>query len=166
MFTAMTGTEQLPQASQAADLSAEIKHAKLRRLYKYWQSKRRGQRLPARADVDPVEFSFALGHIMLIDVVREPLTFRVRLHGSEMIRRVGYEMTGKNLYDLPVESKYRDYVLARCEGLIARPEPLIVTNDRTLQNRLREYEALWLPFSDDGSTVNVLMCALYYSDEA
>jgi hypothetical protein len=166
MFSTVTAAEQLPQSSQAADLAAEIKHAKLCRLYEYWRSKRGERRLPARADVDPVEFSFALGHIMLIDVLREPLTFRVRLHGTEMIRRVGYEMTGKNLYDLPVESKYRDYVLARCEGLVARPEPLIVTNDRTLQNRLREYEALWLPFSDDGTSVNMLMCALYYTDEA
>lgn len=161
----MAGPEDSPIASHAADLTPLIKHSKLLRLYDYWRCKRKEGRLPARRDIDPLEFSFALGNIMLIDVRRGPLTFRVRLHGSEMIRRVGYEMTGKNLTELPVEPRYLAYVLARCEDLVARPEPIVVSNDRTLDNRLRSYEALWLPFSDDGTAVNMLLCALYYSDE-
>jgi hypothetical protein len=43
-------------------------------------------------------------------------------------------------------------------------EPLATVHDRVLDDRLWRYEVVWLPFSDDGAEINMLLCALIYSD--
>lgn len=133
----------------------------LRRLYLYWHEKKGDRRFPARSDIDPLDFAFVLGHVMLLDVLRNPLRFKVRVHGTEMVMQAGYDLTGKFLDDIPI-GDYRQYVLERCEGLVRSGAPLGLWHNRTLDGRRRRYEALWLPFSDDGENVTMLLCALIY----
>lgn len=135
----------------------------LRQLYLYWEERRRGREFPARRDLDPVEFRFALGHVVLIDVLRDPLRFRFRLHGSELSLRAGYDMTGKMVDDLPNPAN-RAILLERCAGLVATRLPLRVLDQRPLGKRLFGYEALWLPLARDGSTIDMLMGAVVYRD--
>src|SRR5262252_1200717 len=73
----------------------------LRKLYGYWASRRGSNEFPARRDIDPLDFPEALGHVVLLDVLYEPLRFRFRLHGTELVRHAGYDMTGKMADDLP-----------------------------------------------------------------
>jgi hypothetical protein len=141
--------------------SACIQDSRLRRLYDYWLAKKGTRRFPTRADIDPLDFPYILGNIMLLDVVRDPLRFRVRVHGTEMVVRAGYELTGKFLDDLPI-TDYRLYVRERCEGLVRDGEPLLICHNRALDGKTRRYEAIWLPFGDDGETVSMLLCALIY----
>jgi hypothetical protein len=143
------------------DLSRELVEPRLRRLYDYWCARRQGRRFPARRDLDPLDFRYVLGHVMLIDVLREPLRFRFRLHGSEIVGRVHYDLTGKLLDELP-DSEYRAYCLERCRGLVETAEPLRTVQNRELDGRIHRYEALWLPLSDDDARVTMLMCALIY----
>jgi len=119
--------------------------------------------MPARRDIDPLEFPYVLGDLMLVDVLREPepVRFRVRLHGTKLVTQAGYDMTGKSLDALP-RPEYRAYVLERCRGLVATGEPLVTVHDRVLDGRIRRYEALWLPLADDGDHVDLLICALIY----
>jgi len=44
----------------------------LQRMLAYWQSKCGGHAMPARADIDPVEFPWGLGNVSLLDVERDP----------------------------------------------------------------------------------------------
>ena len=141
--------------------SGHIEDSRLRRLYEYWLAKKGTRRLPGRADIDPLDFPYILGNVMLLDVVHEPLRFRVRVHGTEMVMRAGYELTGKFLDDLPI-TDYRRYVRERCEGLVRDGEPLLIRHNRALDGRTRRYEAIWLPFADDGERVSMLLCALIY----
>jgi hypothetical protein len=104
-----------------------------------------------------------LGNVMLLDVLRDPICFHVRLHGSNMAARAGYDLTGKPLNALPI-ADYRSYVIQRCERLIASGRPLAVRHDRVLGTLAPRYEALWLPFSDDGHQVTMLACAMVYND--
>jgi hypothetical protein len=39
---------------------------------------------------------------------------------------------------------------------------LLVWHDRTLNGKARRYEALWLPLSDDGQHVTMLLAAMIY----
>ena len=80
---------------------------------------------------------------MLLDVVRNPQRFRVRVPGTEKAVNAGDELTGSFLDDLPI-TDYRRYVRERREGLVRTREPLLVRHHRTLDGRLREHEALWL----------------------
>ena len=128
-------------------------------------SPKKGQRrFPSRKDIDPVDFSYVLGHVILVDAMRDPMRFRVRLHGTEMVAKAGYDLTGKFLDDHP-NTEYRRYVIERCEGLVRDGEPLLVHHDRSLDGKPRRYEALWLPLSDDGQHVTMLLAAMIYDSQ-
>lgn len=146
-----------------ADVLDQIEAPVLRRLYRYWEGKRGTREFPARRDLDPVEFSYALGIILLIDVLREPLRFRFRLHGTTLALRAGYEMTGKMVDDLPGEEN-RALLLERCHQIVATRKPLSIHGDRRIDGHRRRYETLWLPLGPDDGAVDMLFGALYYLD--
>jgi hypothetical protein len=58
----------------------------------------------------------------------------------------------------------RSYVWA-CRRVRPDGEPLLAHHNRTLDGRTRQYEALWLPLSDDGENVTMLLAALIYDWE-
>ena len=151
----------LPEPVTGNGPALDITEPRLHRLYYYWLERKGDRRFPARRDIDPLDFGYVLGDVLLIDVLRSPLRFHVRLHGTTLARRAGYELTGKLLGELP-NAEYRDYVIGRCENLVASGAPLVVRRERVIDGRQHSYEALWLPFSDDGSNVTMLLVALIY----
>lgn len=153
------------KAKDPVDLAGRIRAPRLARLYAYWLERKAGRRFPRRRDIDPLDFSYLLGNVMLVEVQHAPLRFVVRLHGSEMAERARYDLTGKRIDGLP-DAQYRAYVLDRCTRLVAAGEPLVVQYDRVLDDRRQRYEALWLPFSEDGDAVTMLLCALIYEPDA
>lgn len=142
---------------------AQIEVPMLRQLYHYWDERRRGRPFPARRDLDPAEFRFALGHVLLIDVLYEPLRFRFRLHGSALALRAGYDMTGRMVDELPGPEN-RAVLLNRCRDLVATRAPFATRSERMTDGRIRRYEVLWLPLSDDGESITMLMGGLVYLD--
>jgi hypothetical protein len=44
----------------------------LQHLYDYWDEKWRGRAMPSRADIDPLEMTFILGYVSLVDVLYAP----------------------------------------------------------------------------------------------
>jgi hypothetical protein len=143
-------------------LDGRISEPRLQKLHAYWAAQKAARRYPARRDIDPLGFRYVLGHVMMIDVLATSPRFRVRLHGSELVLRAGYDLTGKFLEDLP-NIEYRAYVLERCANILASGEPMIVHHDRVLDGQVRRYEALWLPFSEDGGDITMLLCGLIYA---
>jgi hypothetical protein len=139
----------------------DIKDWRLKRLYEYWIDRKGDRRFPARRDIDPLDITFVLGRIMLVEVSHDPLRFKVRLHGSEMATSAHYDLTGKFIDDIPFP-EYRDYVIGQCRRLTENGKPLHVTHSRILDERVLPYEALWLPFSENGDEVTMLLCGLIY----
>jgi hypothetical protein len=133
----------------------------LRQLYGYWATRRGSNEFPARRDIDPLDFPQALGHVVLLDVLYGPLRFRFRLHGTELVRHAGYDMTGKMVDDLPNHAN-RTTLLARCRSLIETRAPVAVVRERILGQRVFGYEAVWLPLADDGRTISILMGGVVY----
>ena len=143
----------------------EITNPRLRRLYDYWGEQQRGRRFPSRVDVDPLDLRFLLGNLILVDVIYgEPLSFYIRLHGTNLAQRSGYEMTGKMLSDLPV-TEFRNLAVESFTAVAMSGEPLHGHRDRVLDGRLRQYETLILPLSKDGDQVDMLMIGMIYADE-
>lgn len=135
----------------------------LRQLFLYWDARRGEREFPARRDIDPLHFPYALGNVMLIDVLYEPLRFRFRLHGTELALRAGYDMTGKMADQLP-DLENRGVLLERCRTLVEARRPIFVAADRLVDERPCSYEAIWLPLSDQGDAITMLMGALVYRD--
>lgn len=141
---------------------AEIKDERLRRLYAYWLDKRGERRFPARRDLDPVDFIYVLGNVMLIDVRHEPLRFRFRLYGTGLLdRHRAIDMTGKDLEEHP-RPEFRAYLRQQWSETIARGAPTHGFFDRLVDEDLRRFESLRLPLSSDGTTIDMLLvCAVF-----
>jgi hypothetical protein len=135
----------------------------IRQLLGYWHEKRGARRFPARADLDPLEMRYALGNIVLFDRISGtmPPRFRYRLIGTAVIERDGYDMTGRDVDELP-GTQYRQLILSRLAGLIADPAPLVIRNQALYDGRRYDYEVLWLPLAADGMTVDMfLSCQMF-----
>jgi hypothetical protein len=143
-------------------LLAEIKDERLRRLYQYWNDKRGARRFPARRDIDPLDFAYVLGHVMLIDVTHDPLRFRFRLYGSALLdRNNAVDMTGKYL-DEHARPEFRAYLRDEWADTVERGSPTHGFFDRMIDDELRKFEVLRLPLSADGTTVDMLLvCAVF-----
>ncbi|HWB49396.1 MAG TPA: PAS domain-containing protein [Stellaceae bacterium] len=143
----------------------EIGHPKLRRLYDYWDGKRQGRKMPARADLDPLDMTFIVGNVILVDIVdRSPPRFRIRLHGTNLVQRAGYELTGKMLDELPV-TEYRKLAVQSFTQVATTAEVLHGRRDRIFDGRIARYETVIMPLSDDGERVDRLIIGLIYDDE-
>src|SRR5690242_10435304 len=74
-----------------------FRDSRLSALHAYWEKERGDRPLPSRTDIDPAALRFILGHLVLLDVLREPLTFRIRLQGTELEWWMGGNLTGQEI---------------------------------------------------------------------
>jgi hypothetical protein len=130
----------------------------LHRLYAYLEAKRGGREFAARRDIDPLDFAYVLGNIVLFDVLYQPLRFRYRLVGSLIVARVGYDMTGKFLHEHPHPS-YRDYMLECYAELIRSRLPSGGNYDLFMDGEIKRYQCIRVPLSDDGMTIDRVISA-------
>jgi hypothetical protein len=141
-----------------------IKQPKLRQLFDYWSAKCGERKMPSRADIDPLEMTFIIGNVILVDVIAgPPLGFRIRLHGTNLVERVHYELTGKMLDELP-QVEFRNLTRQSFTKVANSGEPLHALNDRVLDDLSRRYETIILPLSSDGARVDMLLCGMIYDD--
>lgn len=140
----------------------QIRHPDLLRLYDYWATRRRGRSFPARADLDPVEFRFALGNVTLIDVLYEPLRFRFRLVGTLMAQRMGWDLTGKMVDEIP-DASYRDSVIQGFRKVVETRRPNMTLYERDVDGKPRRFQVLRLPLATDGETIDMLLlCPMFF----
>jgi hypothetical protein len=137
----------------------EIASENLRRLLRGWETRRHG-RFPRRADIDPSDFRYILGAMSIFEVYREPIRFRVRLHGTDMVRRLGYDLTGKFVDEAP--NRQWAAVAGEILGKAVREEACFFVrhSNRLIDHRLWNIERLILPLSGrDGQTLDMLLTA-------
>ena len=131
--------------------------------YRYWDTKRRGRRMPARSDIDPLEMKPWLTGTALIDVKRSPpgslVPYELRY------RLVGMRPTllrGRDVIGMRVETGYFGADLAAAlenYRLVIEQKTLVYDWDRTPSSDgfARESETLLLPLSSDGETVDMVL---------
>ena len=145
-------------APSAVDLGIESR--KLQRLYQDWLDQRRSRFMPARADFDVVDLGYIVGDLNLLDVLYEPLRFRFRVHGSNAVSRLGFDLTGKTVDDYP-DPDYRDVVREHYAEVVQSKIPKRISRDPFRhRDRVLRWEGLVLPLSADGERVTMLMVGL------
>jgi hypothetical protein len=150
------------QQSASASFRQRIRHPDLLRLYDYWLSRHRGELLPSRQDLDPADFKFAVGNVTLIDVLYEPVRFRFRLIGSLMTQRMGWDLTGKLVDEVP-DAEYREGLLVAYRQMLASRQPSTTLYERLIDGKTRRFEVLRLPLAADGRTIDMLLlCPMYF----
>jgi len=146
----------MPSTSQT---SPRIADPLLKRLYEYWETARDGRPMPSRNDLDPIEMRFILGYVALIEVLHDPLKFRVRLQGTKLERWVGCDLTGRALDELPfpeIRAAAHRYLAAVVESGL----PNYCRENRILENMDRRFEVLVLPLSAGAPSLAMLLAAI------
>jgi hypothetical protein len=139
--------------------------ARIEATYRYWQSKAAGRAMPSRADIDPVEIPGLLPHIMLVDVLEDG-GYRYRLIGTEIERAHGVKATGRRADEMIRDPDYRKHVLglyAEClrERRPVFSEGLFLSPTALMPERYRK--VLFLPLSQDGDRVNMLLLVVTFT---
>jgi hypothetical protein len=141
--------------ADAMTLNAPI----LRRLYEDWKAQRHS-RIPRRADFDPAALRYILGSLSLVEVWRDPLRFRARVHGTWLAQRLGFELTGK-FFDQAPPSKYIRLVTEHFADVVAHERPSFAwLVNEAVHPPAWENESLVLPLSRDGDSVDFLFAAV------
>jgi hypothetical protein len=149
--------------SRAMTILDKVESPILRRFFEYYLQKRGDRPFPARADLDPVDFPYALGDITLIDVQYDPLRFRFRLDGSHHVERFGFDLTGRPLDDFPYP-EMRQSIFDSYQDVIEHREPRRYFRDLETAGRWFRYETLLLPLSRDGTTIDMIVSAISFHD--
>lgn len=131
---------------------------RLAQLYAYWRGLCGDGRLPSRADIDPIDFRYALGIVSLIDVEHAPLRYRFRLVSTQLTEHLGYEMTGKYAEDLH-EPQVRAFIESEYGKVLKSRAPVHEQGSAVLDGRLWRHETLLLPCSNNGYRVDMLISA-------
>ncbi|WP_321389863.1 PAS domain-containing protein [Emcibacter sp.] len=128
------------------------------KFYKYWQEIRGDRAMPARRDFNPLHVPDALGNLMLVDVFRNPLEFKIRLIGTNITETTGEDNTGKSAESFD----NTHHILERFSWLLESKKPYVTMGEFVWSARdRREYSAIVLPFSENDEDVSIIFCCLH-----
>lgn len=129
-----------------------------RELYQWWDNARGSKEFPSRSDFNPLKFQKILPTIMLMDVDEDPLTFHMRLVGTEVCTIMDQDPTGKPITFLRGGDALHDrftQLIEKRKPYFALDVPLIWANKDH-----RFYNVLMLPLSSDGEKIDKLLTHL------
>ncbi len=126
-------------------------------IYGYWAGLRRGPRLPARADIQPAKLKRLLPTISLVDVRREPLSFRVRLAGTGLYGVYGREITGRELTEV-YSSAAAEYWRQELAAVVEERRPGVGVHSLAWRGA-GHLSILWLrlPLASNGRDVDMIL---------
>lgn len=145
--------------------------SRLIRFHAYWDAKRDGRKMPARADLDPAEFADLLPYVVLTDVLGTPPYLRYRLVGTRQAALRGRDPTGQPVAGNHIGHHLPDpllsEVLLNYRAVVERGAPVYdhnpVVGPASAQGSfaagaVRERATLLLPLSSDERTVDMAFC--------
>ena len=144
---------------------AHITNPILAFLKDYWDKKRGIRPMPARADIVPAEMKPHLGWVVLVDVLPDFSDFRYRTIGTNVTRYILADATGKTVRDV-----FERYGEAAVNGNLvtyrkcARDKAIVRAYGPAawMEHDFLDFESLYLPLSDDGETVNMILSAVLF----
>ena len=143
-------------------------HPLASRLYDYWCALAPPGRLPGRQDLVPEDIAALWSRLWMLDVFRDPLRYRYRLCGTEMVTSLGREVTGEWLDEVHPslianpQSRERFRFMAETGGATWRRGVPLWTRDPKHQL----IETLIVPLAGDGQTVDKLLAVSVVFDGA
>lgn len=141
----------------------------LAELHAYWHS-RRGMRLfPARADIDPLDIPSLLQHLMLMDVLYDPLDLRYRLLGGHIVENAGRNVQGSTVRGLmvdgsPQEQALQEKVLLAGRAVAESRAPVCVelAYRSVATDRHRQLLGVLLPLGPSDTELTMLLGGVHF----
>jgi hypothetical protein len=128
-------------------------------LLRYWDSRRQGDRLPARADIEPLDLRGLLPHLLLLDVERagDDLRFRFRVAGTAFTTLIGRDVTGLHVDELGPSDRVTP-VQDGLAAIVRTGRPCYLAGRPTLHNdRFARVKRLGVPLATDGRAVDMIL---------
>jgi hypothetical protein len=140
--------------------------SRLRALYDYWDARRGGRAMPARADIDPAAIPGLLPYVFMYGAAPEG-GYTVRLVGEAVVDFVGRNATG-NPAGIVMPSRSAEMIVRILDTVTSERAPKFRAGKThwLAEKSHRDYEACFLPLSADGDTVNIVLCGLSFSRPA
>ncbi|HWA45622.1 MAG TPA: PAS domain-containing protein [Hypericibacter adhaerens] len=150
-----TGARLSTATAQMERLSfEETSSAMIRQLAAYWAELRGDKPLPLKKDFDPARVVNLLPYLIVAEYHLDPLRIRYRLVGTEQVRHVGEDYTGKWLHEVLWDPRYIEVWLVSVGEMIESHQP-IFGRDFLLwaDGKMKNYEWAIFPVSADGARV-------------
>jgi hypothetical protein len=141
----------------------ETCHPDICQVLEYWELKCAGRRMPSRADLDPLDLPHLLPRLTLVDVVDDERRYVYRLAGTKEVEIRGYDPTGKSVPEAFFANSAEE-ALKNYDTVCATRAPLYVVDPFQSGDRFLSEEDLFLPLSNDGETVNMIVNFSIYRD--
>ena len=128
-------------------------------LLAFWNEKRGIRPMPARHDIDPLEMKPWLSRLMLIEVIDAGRDFRYRLVGTDVVTRIGRDMTGKLISQLPALPEIVGRFLEEYRQVVRSGRPGYAVHDYfspTIKRTIK-FERLLLPLGEADGPVGMLL---------
>ena len=110
---------------------------------------------PPPEAVDPLMLRPALGAVSLLDVYDGGRDFCIRLHGSNVARTLGVDMTGMMVGEMTVP--FMAFLIVTYRAQLLRPEPLLLRYTPAMEFFLSAWWRIGLPLMRDGKVVRLLV---------
>lgn len=152
--SATTIPQGMPSLGFASDAES-VQDSNVRQFLQLWFDARAAGQTPGKEFLDPLRLRFLLGSLSLLEVHTDPLRFRYRLVGTDIVERLGHELTGKWLDEHP-DPNLRPFLLKGATMVHHAAMPLYAhVKSRTLgQDWLLEVVAVPL-FGPDGEVAYI-----------
>ena len=129
------------------------------RLAKHCETLAGTRQMPHRQDLRPVDMTWLLGRLYLVDVLDSGADYCFRLFGIFWEKMYGFDLTGQRLSEIEATGRLAalrgdyDTVVAAREPFF-HPGRLVWPNKRSIH-----YERLFVPFSGDDGQVSLILAA-------
>ncbi|WP_321389827.1 PAS domain-containing protein [Emcibacter sp.] len=138
---------------------SDIEPDLLKELYLYWEKIRGERSMPSRKDFRPTDIPRILPHIAMVDVEHDTGRYLTRLVGTETVKAMGIDLTGRYVNDVPAMS----IVLERYNWMVENKKPYIYVDHLSWSEKsYLDYFSVALPFSEDDKKVDIIMWGLVY----
>ncbi|MCR9175435.1 MAG: hypothetical protein NXI19_05465 [Alphaproteobacteria bacterium] len=129
------------------------------RLFAWWNSNRPvGLPYPKWSEVEIVELRDWTGWLMVYGLLPDCSDAEYRLVGGQIVEKAGYDLTGTTVSKATYTLR-PDLVLQNLRRICLYGGACLQTNELEVNSGgfVRSHERLWMPFAEDGETVNRLL---------
>ena len=148
----------------------ELDNATVRTGATYWRMLRAARKLPARRDLSPKEMRAILRHVLLLKVIDGGKDYEYRITGDAHVEAYGLNFNNMRLTMIEAASPdFGKMMRGLYEHVRVTADPFAVRGwiGREFGDaRFVYFESVFLPFGDDGETVDHIACVSVYVPKA
>jgi hypothetical protein len=137
-------------------VASDFEDGRLALLLDYWNRARGTAELPAVSAIDPAEFKFLLGWLMIMEPLDGGADYRYRLYGTHVAEAFGRDLTGERVGNSFPE--VAQFVIGAYQRLLQIRRPILTVHTPPALIPIDRWERLILPFADEvGAIVRILV---------